>query len=164
MERDDRAHSKTSKVKRNKLIDILIGAALIILCLVLAKSLYDQLSLKHEVSAATAITNRVVSDIRKQNGADVRSLGDKTFQSQNSTANLTAQFKAASKLTGSTPVIERKTVTNSDSNQAVSILYKFPKPVFYVRVIVVKTNGSDKFKLVNLKANTTAKPLLDNKY
>lgn len=156
--------AKSTKYKRNKLVDALIGIVLVALCLVLAKGLIDQISLKHEVRDATVVTDQVISGIRKQNGKAVRSLGDKTFQSQNTDSNLTAQFKLASKLTASTPVIERKTVTNTDDQQAVSIIYKFQKPVFYIRTIVVKKDGSDKFQLANLKADTTVKTLADNKY
>ncbi|MBC7581760.1 hypothetical protein H7097_02725 [Aeromicrobium sp.] len=156
--------TKLTKSKQRKFLDILIGALIVLICIVLAKSLYAQISLKNEVKDATSLTNQVLNDIRKQNGTAVQKLGNKTFQTQNTAANLSSQFKEAATYTSGTPTIDRQTVTNANGVQAVSIIYKFPKPVFYLRVIVVKDKGADAFRLANLKANSGNKPLLDNKY
>jgi hypothetical protein len=165
MAEETKPEVKTTKPKRSRIVDIVIGVIIVVICLVLAKSLLNQLSLKHEVKSATAVTNQALNDIRHQKGQAVHDAGNKTFQAQNSAANLTAQFKAASAFTLSTPAIDRQTVTNDNKDgQAVSIIYKFPKPVLYIRIIVVKAKGADKFQIVNLSANTTEKPLLDNKY
>lgn len=155
---------KPAKTQRRKLIDILLVLVFITVCFVLAKNLMSQLSLKNEIKAATTTTNQVINAIQKQDGKAVHNLGNKSFQAQNSTDNLNAQFEAAQPFTTSKPTIERKTVTNDKSGQAVSIIYKFPKPVFYIRVIVTKAKTSDKFQVANLKASPTQKPLLNNKY
>jgi hypothetical protein len=155
---------KPAKTKQRKLVDILATVVFIIIALVLARALLHQLNLKNEVKAATAVTDQVISHVKQHDGAAVRKQGDKIFQQQNSAANLTAQFTAASKYTASTPVIERKTVTNESDQQSVSIIYKFSNPTFFIRTIVVKTDDSNKFELVNLKGDLNAAPLLDNKY
>jgi hypothetical protein len=160
-----KATEKPGKGRSRKIFDVVFIVAIVIVCGILLKTLVHQLSLKHEVASARIVTDRVINDIRDKNGKDVRAQGDKIFQAQNTAVNLTAQFESAAKLTASTPAIDRQTVTNEDGQQAVSIIYKFPKkPAFYIRLIVVKPKGADKFQLVNLKGDTIEKPLLDNKY
>jgi hypothetical protein len=160
-----KATEKPKKARGRRIFDIIVIVIIVIICGVLLKTLLTQLSLKHEVSSARTVSDQIINDIRKQNGQDVRAHGDKIFQAQNSAANLTTQFKAAAQVTASTPAVERQTVTNDKNQQAVSVIYKFPnKQPFYIRIIVVKPKGSDKFQIVNLKGDTTEKPLLTNKY
>lgn len=159
------ATDKPPKARGRKIFDIAVIVIIVLICGILLRTLLNQLSLKHEVSSARTVSDLIVNDIRKQNGQDVRAHGDKTFQAQNTAANLTAQFKAAAKLTATTPAIDRQTVTNDKNQQAVSVIYKFPnKQPFYIRIIVVKPKGSDKFQIVNLKGDTRESTLISNKY
>jgi FtsZ-interacting cell division protein ZipA len=165
MEEPFKATDKPKKSRGRRLLDVVITVVIILIIALLLHALLSQLALKREVSQARTVADKVVTDVRNKKGADARSLGDKTFQAQNSATNLTAQFEAASKMTTGAPVVDKQTVTNSKDQQAVSVIYKFPgKQAFYLRVIVVKPNGTDKFQLVNLNGNTTEKPLLDNKF
>lgn len=157
---------ESEKTKRRlKFTDILIGIVILAVCVVLGKMLVDQLNIKHEAASATAVTDSIIHDIRAKDGYAVRKQGDDIFQTQNTAKNLTAQFTAASSLTKPSTVIDRKTITNTGKLQAVSNLYKFNgKSPFYVRVIVTRQAGTSRWQLANLKADTSEKSLLNNKY
>jgi type II secretory pathway pseudopilin PulG len=162
----DNTTATTDRPKRRiKPFDLVIVIVVVLVSGILLKTLLNQLSTRHEASSAAEVTSQAIAAIRKHDGVTMRKLGDATFQRQNTAANLSAQFKSVSQLTKNPAVIDRETVTNTSAQQAASVIYKFPnKPVFYVRVIVVKSKDSGKWQVVNLNANTTEKPLLDNKY
>jgi hypothetical protein len=157
--------TESTKKPRSRIIDVIIGLAVLAVIVVLLLTLLSQLRLKHEISAATAVTDRMITDIQKQSGADAHSLGDATFQKQNPTALLTAQFKAVNSHVHGTAVRDRTTITNTKSGQAVSVIYKYAsKPTFYIRVITTKPKGASSWHVVNLSGNPKESALLNNKY
>lgn len=157
---------KPLRIRRFKLLDVIITVIVLAVIAALAYALITQLNLKREVSAARAVTDRLISDIQKQDASDAHRLGDKTFQQQNSVAALAAQFKAVDAYTAkATAVSDRTTVTNDSNGQAVSVIYKYSgKKPFYIRVIVTKPKGASSWHVVNLNGNIKESPLLNNKY
>jgi hypothetical protein len=156
---------KLLKKRRLRSTDGLILVVVVVIIGFLLHTLLSQISLKHEVSGATAVTDRMITDIQKQNGADARNLGDKSFQAKNNAADLSSLFKAVNSHTHGTAIRDHTTVTNDKSGQAVSAIYKYAdKPAFYVRVIVTKPKGATTWHVVNLNGNTKETPLLNNKY
>ncbi len=154
--------AKAKKTNQRKSFDILVSLAFIVLCVVLAKNLINQLNLKHEVQNATAVTDQIIKDIRKNDGKAVSSLSNKTFSSENSSEDLSAKFKSIEKQTNAQSSVRHKIVTNDDQGQAVSIIYKFQsKPVIYIRVLVQKPNGTTEFKMAKLGIDTSEKTLLN---
>ena len=160
----EKSESQEVKAKRGvKLTDIIIGVVFVIICGFLLSALLHQLSLKHEVTAAKTVSNRVITDISKDDAADARSLGRASFQKAHSNSQLSALFKQIPNYAKGTPAVDRQTVTNDKSGQAVAIIYKYPKsPVFYIRVIIIKPTGATKWQLATITGNTTEKPLLNN--
>jgi len=152
---------KSARRRHIKLTDIIFGALIIIVIVVLTIMLLKQLSLKHEVSTATTVTNRVVRDIKATNAQDVRSLGDSKFQSHNSQAELQNLFQGINKYTSSTPSLVRKTVIRGTQTDSVANIYKYTgKQTVYIRVTVTQESG--KWRLVGIAGNNSEAPLLDN--
>jgi hypothetical protein len=152
--------------RRFKTLDVIITVLIVVIIIVLAFTLLRQLSLKHEASAARAVTDQMITDIQKRDAAGARSLGDKVFQQQNSVKSLAAQFKDVDDYTGTASAVnDRTTITNDDAGQAVSVIYKYTgKKPFYIRVIVTKPKGASSWHVVDLRGNIKETPLLNNKY
>jgi uncharacterized protein YneF (UPF0154 family) len=157
--------TETTKKRRLRVLDIAIAVVVVLIVGFLVHTLLTQLSLKHEVSGATAVTDQMITDIQKQNGTNAHTLGDSSFQKQNPASLLTAQFKAVNSHVHGSAVRDHTTVTNDKTGQAVSVIYKYAdKPTFYIRVIVTKPKGASAWHVVNLNGNTKETALLSNKY
>lgn len=157
---------KPLRERRFKPLDVIITVVVAAIIIILAATLIKQLSLKHEASAARAVTDSMVSAIQKQDATAARKLGDQTFQQQNSVTSLAAQFKQVDTYAAhETAVSDRTTVTNTNAGQAVSVIYRYSgKKPFYVRVIVTKPKGASSWHVANLAGNIKESPLLSNKY
>lgn len=157
--------TEPTKKTRSRLPDAVIIVVVVLIIGFLVHALISQLSLKHEVSSATAVTDQMITNIQKQNGTAAHALGDSTFQAKNSAAELTTVFKSVNSHTHGTAVRDHTTVTNDETGQAVSVIYKYAdKPTFYIRVIATKPKGASSWHVVNLSGNVKETPLLNNKY
>ncbi len=156
---------KPTRKRRFRLLDAAIAFAILAIIALLLHALLSQLSIKHEVSAATAVTDAMITDIQKQHATAAYALGDTLFQKQNSVKSLTAQFAEVASFAHGSATREHTTVTNDKSGQAVSVIYKYSqKPTLYIRVIAAKPAGATSWHVVNLNGNTKETPLLNNKY
>lgn len=155
--------AKPSKpTRRIKVTDVLILLVFAIVIIVLVKTLTNKLSLQHEVSSAKITTSRVVNDMQKQNATDIYNLGNKTFQTSHSTAQLQNLTVAAKSYVQGTPTDVRRTVTNDKYGQKVAVIYKFNnKKPFYVGVTVNKLKGADKWSLIGLSGNANEAELIN---
>lgn len=162
----DSKADKPARAHRFKLLDVIVTVVIVLIIGALAYTLLSQLRLKHEVAAARAVSDQMITAIHNTDASSARKLGDKTFQQQNSTTSLTAQFEAVDTYTAkATAVSDKTTVTNENGVQAVSVVYKYSsKKPFYVRVIVTKPKGASSWHVVDISGNIKESPLLNNKY
>lgn len=155
------AGKKHRKPKLRVLLDALIVLAFIVICLVLAKTLLDQLHLKNQVKSATVVTNQVIEDIRKKDGKAVLAKSYGSFKSDNSPEFLSSRFLEIEKQTRAKSSIRHQIVTNDKAGEAVTIIYKFESsPAIFVSVLVQKPNGTEDFKVAKLGVNTNEQKLL----
>ena len=147
--------------RRFRLTEVLLLILLLAIGVFLGKMLLEQLHINNEVHAAKTVSNRVIQDIKKQDAADARKLGDAGFQKAHSETEMTALFKQAAKVTHGNPVIDKQIVNNDKYGQAVGIIYRYPgKPVYYVRIVVTKPKGANSWHMTSISGNTTEAPLL----
>jgi hypothetical protein len=155
---------KRLKVKPS---DIIVFAVLIIIVIVLASFLYNQLSLKRNVAQARIVTDKVIQAVEKEDGAAARNQGSTKFKSTYTAEALTKQFKAIELVTSAgTPTVDRQTFDGGAKNagKTVFIIYKFPpklaKQPFYIRVAVNDKAGS--WQLVSISGSADESSLLVN--
>jgi Tfp pilus assembly protein PilX len=143
-----------------KLTDALILLVLLVLVVFLVRTLVTQLGIRHDVSAARNVTNQLIGDMQKQDGAAALKLGDKNFQAVHSGPQLTGLFKQAEPYIKGTPVITKQTLTKGSAAKVVSVYYKFGsnKP-FYVRVTASEQNGAPQWHIINYAGNANLSAL-----
>jgi len=163
---------QTEKPQRKlplKWSDLAIFAVIIGVVTGMTTFIVHRTQLKHEVSAAKAITSQVVSALSKQDTIKLRSLGDKKFQTDNSAASLSAEltFKTTPPITfgamygDAKPVIDQALVLNNARGQHVTIVYRYDKlkVPFYVRIDTIKPPHDQKWHLQALGASTDTSTL-----
>lgn len=166
MERNERVDMTTSPQsaqpaaqstrRRLKVTDLIIAIIFVLIVAILAVVLLRQLSLKHEVSDARVTANRVLSDLQKQDANDMHNLGDKTFQSSHSTAELQQLSENATTFVSGPSIIINQAVTNDSKGQKVDFVYKFTpnKKPYYIGIVVNKLKGSTSWHLISLSGNS----------
>lgn len=141
-----------------KISDLIIFGVLIVAIIGLSYFIITKLQLKHDVQSARVISDKVVADIAKRDGAAARKLGNAKFQSTYSDATLTSQFKAIELVTRARPSVAGQTVSHGKSGKTVLILYKYPAKLantpYYVQVSVSEQSG--KWALTNISGGSTA--------
>ena len=146
------------RVTQSELILLIIALIAIV---VLVKMLFGFVSLKHEVDTAKTLTNHVASDVRSKNAADAFSLGDPTFKSKNTKAQLQLIFQSVDKAIAGTSSIVHQAVTNSKGVKSVSIIYKFEgRQPYFVRISVSKQDGAKNWQLIGLAGDKDESKLL----
>lgn len=150
--------------------DVVIFGVIVIVIIGMAVFIVNKLSLKHEVSQARVVTDKVVADMAKQNTAAIRSLGNKQFQTDHTAAELDSAltFKTSppikfSELYGDTkPTVDQQIVANNARGKHVVIIYRYDKLKipFFVRVDTIQTPGSNAWQLQALSANPDESKLL----
>ncbi len=144
--------------------EVVVFVIVVAVIVILVKILVSQLSLKHEVSAGRVVTDKTVAALQKQDATTARSLGDKTFQANHSSAQLAALFEAAHSHVTGTPLVVKQTVANGDKADAVSVIYKFGgKQTYYIRAIAARESGQSNWQLINLSGDTNESKLLITK-
>lgn len=150
----------TNLYRRFNLVDIIIAAVVVIVVIIFGATLYRQLSLRHEVSAAKAVSNQFITDLQHQNATHAHALGDATFQSNLSVKQLGLLFTNAKPYATGAAAIDDQTVTNRKTSDDVRFIYKFnPSKPYYIRVIVSKTSGSSAWKIINIAGGSTESTL-----
>ena len=149
------------------IVVIMITIAVIVGIVIFAVS---RLALRKETASAKLVASEVVSALSKQDVATLRSLGDKTFQEQNSTKSLNAEltFRTTPSITfsemyGKTkPIIVQQIVTNNSRGQHVMIIYRYDKLKipFYIRIDTIKPPHSTHWYMQALGANVSESTLL----
>jgi hypothetical protein len=109
--------------------DLIVFAIMAIVIVVLAITLTSKLQLKHDVSNARVVSDKVITDIGKRDGVAVRSLGDKKFQSLYTADQLTTQFKNIALVTGGKATVDKQIVGHGKNGKTVFIVYKYPPKI-----------------------------------
>jgi len=152
--------SHVSKKRRFKLSDIIFMLVFLVIIAALVITLAKQLGLRHEASSARAASDKLISAMQAGDGAKARALGDASFQSQHSNAQLASLFKQSKAYTVGTPTVVKQTVNNGKAAHVVSTYYKFDgKKPFYVRVTVIEPNGGDVWQVINFSGDTNLNTL-----
>jgi hypothetical protein len=141
---------------RISVVDAVIAVFILIFVLFLAKSLLDQLSLRHEVSSAKTVTNSVITDFKNQDAAGALKLGDATFKAEHTQAQLQNLFKTTNPYLVGPPTVVKQTVANGATASGVGIVYKYgSQHPFYVQVIVRKTKQGNVWQLYSVSGNAS---------
>lgn len=140
--------------QRAKPTELLIIIGFIIVVVLLVVFLIHKLQLKREVASATVVTNQVIDDLAKRDGAAARNLGNAKFKSTYAASTLTQQFKAIELVTSEKPTIDQQAASSGKSGKTVVVVYKYPKKLagqsFFVGVAVTQMNGSHSWQLTNI--------------
>lgn len=155
---------KTAKPRRKlKISDIIVFAVLAVVIIVLIMTILSKLSLKHEVTQAQVVSDKVISYMAKQNTTAIRTLGDKNFQSDHTASELSTAltFKTTPPITfaalygDAKPTVDQKIVTNNTRGQHVVIIYRYDKlkVPFFVRIDTIKAPGDSQWHLQALSAS-----------
>lgn len=161
------------KPKRRRVIkpiEVVFIAAFIIIVGVLLHVLIGDIHDSHEISQGTALSDKAVSAMEKQDTVTLRSLGTKQFQADHTAAELSDSltFKTTPPITfaqmygkdGKRSIVER-TIVNNSSGQHVIVLYRYDrlKVPMFVRIIAVKSTSSNQWYLQRLDASPNASTL-----
>jgi hypothetical protein len=150
-----------SQPKRRKLAvkisDLVIFGVLIVAIIALSYFIITKVQLKRDVNSARHISDQVVTDIAKHDGAAARALGNAKFQSTYSADALTKQFKSIEVVTSARPSVAGQSVSHGKTGKTVLILYKYPAKLasqpYYVQVAVTQQSG--KWALTNISGGST---------
>ncbi|HSX42544.1 MAG TPA: hypothetical protein VLF59_00475 [Candidatus Saccharimonadales bacterium] len=134
------------KVKRH-VKDIIFCAVLVIVIIALVSTLMSKLTLKHDAAGARKISDQVIADIAKRDGADVRKLGTQKFQKTYSASALTTQFHSISSVTEGKPSLEGQKIirAHSGTDTTAFMSYRYPPRIantsYHIAVVLVEKNG-----------------------
>jgi len=145
-----------------KISDAIILAVIVAVIVLLSVFLVGKLRLKHDVAQAQTVSDKVIADFQKRDGAAVRKLGSSKFQSTYSADVLTKQFKAVNVATSQTPKLDHTTVSSGSKGRTIFFIYKYSalKVPFYVRTALSEQAGA--WRLTNISGNADESQLLVN--
>lgn len=159
-------HGRKTRRFKVKVSDIIIFAVIAAVIVGMTIFIVHRLSLKHEVSQAQPVADKVVTALSKQDTQSLRMLGDKSFQAKNSAESLNAHLTATNtdgkpitfaQLYGkSKPVLDTQIVANNTRGQHVVFVYKYTrlKAPLYVRIDTVEPSHQSKWYLQALTVGT----------
>lgn len=135
-----------TKKKRRKLVktnELIIGIVFIAVCAVLVVTIVNKIRLHRDVTAAQAVSDKVITDINKRDGAGIRSLGSPGFQKIYTATELTKDFKSVEIATLKMPDLDQQIVVDGSNGRTVYFIYKYGalKVPFYVRTTIHKQSG-----------------------
>jgi len=146
-----------------KLKDIAIFGLIIVVIVALTMVLMSKLQIKRDVAGAKIITDQVIADIPKHDGAAVRKLGNDKFQSTYTAAALLQQFAALDLVTVGKPVVVDQIRSAGSKGTTVFMIYQYPPHLanqpFYISVAVTKKAGTG-WQLTNLSGSADETKLL----
>ena len=134
------------KTKRRQLIkpsELIIGALFVVVVVILVVTLISKITIKRDVSNAQAVSNEVIADIGKRDGAAIRSLGSPDFQHSYSATSLTQGFESVEIATLKTPKLVDQIVADDANGRDVYFIYEYSalKVPFYVRTGIEQRSG-----------------------
>jgi hypothetical protein len=137
-----------------KISDIIIFAVIIAVIAGLVFFITTKLQLKHDVAAARIVSDKVIADIQKRDGAAAYRLGTPTFQSSYTADQLTKQFKAIEIATLKAPSLDRQVVADGSSGRTVFFIYRYSalKVPYFIRTAIQEKPGN-KWQLINITGN-----------
>jgi hypothetical protein len=158
-------HPTEAKSKRRQLIkpgELIVGIVFIAVCALLIVMLVNKLVLKHDVTNAETVANKVVLDIQHNDGTSAYALGSPKFKKTITASNLADQFKAIAVTTRKAPTLDRRIVVDGSSGRAVYFVYKYTtlKVPFYIRIGV--QHQSAHWYLVAVTGNVNESALTGN--
>jgi len=129
-----------------KWTDIIIFLVIIGVIIGLVVFIINKVTLKHDVTSAELVTNKVIADLGKRDGQAAYALGSSKFKSTYTATRLTQQFKAIELVTGGNPTVDQELHGSGPKGKTVVIIYKYPahlaKLPYYVSVSVSEKSGS----------------------
>jgi len=142
--------------------ELVVAVIFIAVVAILLATLVNKLTFNHDVSNARTVSNKVIADIQKRNGAAIRSLGSPSFQKSYSAASLTQGFKSVEIATLKTPTPVQQTVVDTPSGRSVYFIYEYTalKVPFYVRTSIRQESGH--WYLTSIVGNINESDLLIN--
>ncbi|HSX05591.1 MAG TPA: hypothetical protein VLF69_03940 [Candidatus Saccharimonadales bacterium] len=154
-------HNTPKRKLKVRASDLITFGIITVVIVILALTLMSKLQLKHNVTSARAVSDKVIADIAKRDGAAVRALGSAEFQRAYSSNTLTQGFNAIKVVTPGHAVVDRQIVDHG-KNTVVYIVYKYPphlaKQPYFIRVAVTNLNG--KWLLTNVAGSASESSLL----
>ena len=158
---ETRQTSAKPKAKRRtpiKPVELVISAVFIAVVAVLTITLVGKLALKRDTTNARAVSDKVIADIGRRDGAAIRSQGSPKFQSSYSAAELTQDFKNVEIATLKKPQLDRQIVVDTPSGRIVYFVYKYTalKVPFYVRTAIQHQSGHWYLTAITGNVNETA--------
>jgi hypothetical protein len=153
---EDTKHTEAKAKRRKKLIkpsELIIGIVFIAVVAVLGMTLVNKITLKRDVVSARSVSDKVISNISKRDGAAIRAAGSPQFQSAYSAAALTQEFKSVEVATLKTPTLDRQIVIDTPAGRTVYFVYEYTalKVPFYVRTTIQHDSGH--WYLTNISGN-----------
>lgn len=137
--------------------EVAIVAAFVIIIVLLVGTIINRLQLKHKVTSAEVVTNQVIADLGKRDGAAAYSLGSSKFKSTFTASQLTQQFHAIELVTGGKPVIDTQAASSGKAGNTVVVIYKYPKKLagqpFFVAIVVTQPKGGHTWQLTNISGS-----------
>lgn len=167
--------TKLAQVKHRKFVkpgEVVLIVAFVIIVVVLLKVLIGDLALKHEVTQATAVSDKAVAAMQSQNSVALRALGNKQFKADHTAAELSDDltFKTTPPVTfaqmyskNGKRTIAEQSVTNNSRGQHVVVIYRYDKlkaPIF-VRIDTIKPPASGQWYLQALSVSPDESSLLE---
>jgi hypothetical protein len=148
-----------------KVTDIITFGIIIVVIVVLAVTLAGKLRLKHDVSSAQTVSDKLITDISKRDGKAALSLGSTKFKQMYTSATLDQQFQAIELVTNKMPAIDRKIRSQSSNGTVVYLIYKYPphlagQPYFIRAAITQSKDGT--WQLTNIAGSADENNLLVN--
>ncbi len=127
-------------IKPSELIIAVVFTAVVA---VLTITLANKLTLKHDVTSARAVSDKVITNISKRDGTAIRAQGSPKFQKTYTGTELTQDFRSVEVATLKTPQLDRQIVVDAPSGRIVYFVYKYTalKVPFYVRTAVQHQSG-----------------------
>lgn len=160
---DSRISQPTLKPRRIRVTDILLVVIFVAICGVLIRTMWSQMSLKHEVTSAQVVSDKVVEDIAKQDASAAHDLGSADFKTHHPASQLTGLFQNAQPYIKGTRSVDKRTISNQSHNQTVYVVYRYggSKP-YFIRIAVTKPAGEPAWQLNGISGNPDESQLTNN--
>lgn len=160
---NDQAHveTKVDEAPPNKWAIVGFIAVLIIaLGAIIWTNNYNQAKLQQATKEARVVSDKAIDGLQQRDGASVRKLGSKKFQSTYTDKELTTQFKSIEVATSEAPHIQERFTRDSSSGQVIYFVYKYNtlKVPYYVRTAMI--NESGQWRLTHITGNVDENKLL----
>jgi hypothetical protein len=143
---DTRRASPSTESRRRTIItpgELIVTVIFVGIVVALAIVLVREITLRHDVTNARAVSSKVVNDVKTRSGTAMRSLGSPTFQRTYTASALTKQFNSVKIATLKTPTLDQQIVVDTPDGRNIYFIYKYNalKVPFYVRTTIEHRSG-----------------------